>query len=164
VNAASAYRIVITNFSASPNGLGVFQTTLQNGLVTFSDRSASSWGDGISDAWRLLNFGTIYDATSAAGADPDGDGASNWQEFQAGTDPLNAASVFKLHVGAVSGGSSLSLQWPTVIGKHYTLQSSTSAAGGNWTTLLNNVAGTGSQMNWTDTSGVQTKFFRALVQ
>jgi hypothetical protein len=164
VSSASAYRVLISGFSGSPNGLGVFKTTVQNGLVTLSDRSASSWNDGISDAWRLLNFGTISDPSSAASADPDGDGASNWQEYLAGTDPLNAASVFKLNAGATAGSSVFNLQWPTVVGKHYTLQSSPSGTPGTWTTLLSNVAGSGNPMNWSDTSGAQAKFFRATVQ
>jgi hypothetical protein len=144
--------------------LGVFQSTVQNGLITLSDRSGSSWNDGISDAWRLLYFGTVSDPASAANADPDGDGAANWQEYLAGTDPLNDASVFKLQAASGSSGSAFALQWPTVAGKHYTLQSSTSGGAGSWITLLNNVAGTGNQMNWTDANGAQVKFFRALVQ
>ncbi|MHB8519338.1 MAG: LamG-like jellyroll fold domain-containing protein [Limisphaerales bacterium] len=51
--------------------------------------------DSIPDAWRLKYFGTnfVNDPRAAANADPDADGADNYQEFLAGTDPLNSNSV-----------------------------------------------------------------------
>jgi hypothetical protein len=136
---------------------------VQNGLVTLSDRGASSWGDGIPDSWRLLHFGTISSPASAASADPDGDGASNWQEYIAGTDPLNAASVFKLQA-TPNAGSAFSLQWQSVAGKSYTLQSAASPTSSAWTTITT-MSGTGASMSWSDTSGsTQAKFYRATVQ
>jgi YD repeat-containing protein len=45
--------------------------------------------DGLPDAWEIINFGDI---TSYTGSDdPDGDGISNQQEFEEGTDPNTAA-------------------------------------------------------------------------
>ena len=44
-------------------------------------------GDGVPDWWKLANFGSI--ANADAGADPDGDGLTNQQEYQLGTDPTN---------------------------------------------------------------------------
>jgi hypothetical protein len=46
-------------------------------------------GDGLPDSWEIAHFGNL--AQTAAG-DPDGDGYSNLAEFNAGTDPKNAAS------------------------------------------------------------------------
>jgi sugar lactone lactonase YvrE len=47
--------------------------------------------DGISESWRLRYFGAGFrsDLRAAATADPDGDGANNFQEFLGGTDPLS---------------------------------------------------------------------------
>ena len=43
--------------------------------------------------WRIANFGTSENSGNAAdGADPDGDGFSNVEEYSAGTNPLSAGS------------------------------------------------------------------------
>ncbi len=164
VTANSAYRVHFNHFSASPNGLALFHPTVQDGLITMGNRAGSSWNDGIPDAWRLQYFGTVSNALSAANADPDGDGANNWQEFIAGTNPLDAASIFAFTPAATPAGGSFTLQWPSVVNKSYTLQSS-SSVGGGWTTVATNLAGTGQAMNWTDTNAASgVRFYRALVQ
>ena len=98
---------------ASPS----FTRTAQDGLITVGNRSGSSWDDGIPDSWRLLWFGTVSNALSAANADPDGDGASNWEEYVAGTNPLDPASVFQFLPGSSFAPSSFTLQWPSVVNK-----------------------------------------------
>jgi hypothetical protein len=165
VTANSSYRVHFDHFSASPNGIALFHATVQDGLITVANRSGSSWNDGISDNWRLLYFGTVSNPLSAAGADPDGDGASNWQEYIAGTNPLDGTSAFKFGSAAMPGGSGFVLQWPSVVNKHYTLQSSTSINATSWTTIATNVMGNGQAMQWTDPSpGASAMFYRALVQ
>ncbi|MGD1019369.1 MAG: thrombospondin type 3 repeat-containing protein [Verrucomicrobiia bacterium] len=54
----------------------------------------STLNDGIPDWWRVMYFSasTTTNAASCAVCDPDGDGYSNLQEYQAGTDPTNYAS------------------------------------------------------------------------
>ncbi|MGP8198824.1 MAG: hypothetical protein ACLQU4_04905 [Limisphaerales bacterium] len=165
VTSNSAYRVHFDHFSASPNGIALFHSTAQDGLITVGDRSGSSWGDGIPDSWRLLWFGTVSNALSAANADPDGDGASNWAEYVAGTNPLDSTSVFQLQPGGSSSSSSFTLQWPSVVNKSYTVQSSSSLTSGSWTTLATNIVGNGQTMQWTDSNGIgQARFYRALVQ
>jgi sugar lactone lactonase YvrE len=67
------------------------------GLICFCPTvpAQSSLNDGIPDSWRLQYFGSGFasDARALATADPDGDGANNFQEYLGGTDPLNALSV-----------------------------------------------------------------------
>jgi hypothetical protein len=47
------------------------------------------------DSWRLAHFGASATDPSIAGdmADPDGDGYTNLAEFNAGSDPLDSASI-----------------------------------------------------------------------
>ena len=88
----AAYRIHFNHFSASPNGMATFEARAQSALILLSDRSTSTWGDGIADAWRLRYFGSIYAPESALGADADGDGVINSIEYQNGTDPTDSTS------------------------------------------------------------------------
>ncbi len=161
VTTNSAYRVHFNHFSASPNGLALFHATVQDGLITVGNRTGSSWHDGIPDTWRLLYFGTISNALSAANADPDGDGASNWQEYIAGTDPLDATSVFQFLPASAPAAGSFTLQWPSVVNKSYTVQSSSSLSGG-WTTLRPTCPATARRLQWTDPNPASgTRFYRA---
>ena len=67
-------------------------------------------------------------ALSGHGADPDGDGLTNEQEFLAGTDPNDADSVLQITgVRRVEGG--LALQWKSVPGRFYKIAVSDSLFG-----------------------------------
>ncbi|MGD1083198.1 MAG: hypothetical protein ABSA47_00445 [Verrucomicrobiota bacterium] len=160
-NTNSSYLLHFEHFSASPNGIALFQTTIQDGLITVGgDRSASSWNDGIPDWWRLVYFGTVSNLLSAADLDPDGDGASNWQEYVAGTNPLDPKSVLE-----VSPSANFTIQWPSVYGKTYALETSTSLFSTNWTVLSSNLPGTGQTMQIQDTNlpAPPARFYRVVV-
>jgi hypothetical protein len=64
-----------------------------------------------------------------ANADPDGDGMSNLDEYQAGTDPTNSVSSFRI-IEVATEGDDVLLTWTTVGGKKYAVQSVT---GGDYT-------------------------------
>jgi lysophospholipase L1-like esterase len=117
-------------------------------------------------SWRLANFGTINNTGSAAdSADPDGDGSTNTQEFASGTNPNSRSSLLKIDQMQASGNNMV-ISFPTVGGKIYRVERSDTLQSGSWTTVQNNITGTGSTMQVTDTGGaVQPKrFYRIVVQ
>jgi hypothetical protein len=61
--------------------------------------------------------------------DADGDGMLNWQEWLAGTDPLDPSSVFEMLSATVTNQNVL-LSWTTEGGHSYVLQTSTNPAAG----------------------------------
>ena len=162
--ASSAYAIHFEHASASPNGLASFEKQTQTGLITLSDRSASSWNDGIPDAWRLRYFGSIHNVLSAATSDADGDGANNRTEYMAGTDPNDRASVLRVSAGSASGNQQpFTVRWPSVEGKRYVIERSATLFEGSWTPL-STVDGTGSEMQYQDpVAGGSINFYRVRV-
>jgi len=96
-------------------------------------------GDGMSDVWKK-HF--ALPAGSGPNDDADGDGMTNLQESIAGTDPLNAADVFRARMETV--GDALYLKWPSVAAKLYTIEKSTDLA--TWAPLGASVAGTGTEI------------------
>lgn len=74
-----------------PSGLEAVGTvesiTLQNGISDCATRDLD--GDGLPDEWEFAHFGNL---AQGADDDQDGDGATNMEEFRAGTDPANAGS------------------------------------------------------------------------
>ena len=161
----SAYAVHFDHASASPNGLASFPKQTLTGLITLSSRNTSSYGDGIPDSWRLRYFGTTNNLLSVAGADADGDGYNNWQEYVAGTDPTDATS--KLVAGndqpaAQQPGDSV-VCWPSVSGKQYIIQRSPTLFPPTWTSISTNT-GTGGNMEIHDLNGGSGRFYRVSVQ
>lgn len=169
----AAYLLRFKKFSASPNGLALFPVTVENTLITLSDRSQSSWNDGIPDSWRLLYFGTVSNLLSSAASDADGDGYSNYQEYLAGTSPTDASVFPELPAPTAptlgllpAGGSSsaFTLQWATETGRHYFVETSWDLFSTNWSTIWTN-AGDGGVASFTDTNAAgSAKFYRVRAQ
>ena len=87
--------------------------------------------DGLPIAWLLQNFGTT---NVNANADPDGDGMSNAQEYQAGTDPNNASDHLVITAASfASGGTNAALTWNSVATRYYTIQKSSGLSSSVWT-------------------------------
>ncbi len=102
--------------------------------------------DGIPDWWRLAYFDHATGSTadkSRATDDADGDGVSNGEEFLAGTNPLDANSVFRIttFIRAGLGGQVI---WPTISNKTYQLeQRENLEPTSSWSNAGSTVIGTG---------------------
>ena len=96
----------------------------------------TTWGDdanfdGLPDDWQSRYWGLNPLSWPAAGADSDGDGATNLQEFLAGTNPMSRDSALRLDMARTAQG--LWLNWNTEPGFVYQVQFSTNAV--TWQTL-----------------------------
>ncbi len=126
---------------------------------------AFSFGDGISDCWRLQYFGTALatNSSSCATCDADGTGQNNFFKYVAGLDPTNPASVFALKIASVTNQSkAMNLNFnPLALGRTYTPQFNTNLVSGIWlplttyTGLLTN----GNQVTITDTNPIPPQEF-----
>jgi fibronectin-binding autotransporter adhesin len=72
----------------------------------------------------FTNNGVLLDANS----DPDGDGFTNLQEFQAGTDPTNSASAFRI-LSVVPTNDDMLVSWTAGGGRTNVVQSATDLTG-----------------------------------
>jgi len=114
--------------------------------------------------WRLSYFGTTANSGNAAdSADPDGDGMTNDKEFACGTNPTDSASMLKVTALTISG-SDYQVSFLSVVGKTYRVERSDTLQAGSWTTLQDNIAGTGGTVLVTDGgAAAQPKRFYRIV-
>lgn len=127
-----------------------------------SSNTGDSNGDGLPDSWQIQYFGSIDSPQAAPGADPDGDGVNNLQEYLAGTDPTNPQSYFKIDAVVIYQGRTV-IRFNAVSGKTYTLLFGTAPVG-TWTRLADVPAQLSSGVvTVTDPSPTSTARFYRLV-
>jgi subtilisin family serine protease len=89
-------------------------------------RTVDTDGNGLPDWWEQTYFGSL--TGTDPNADPDGDGLSNIQEWQAGTDPTDASSCLRLmNINTRSAGTTLT--WQSVDNRNYFVTRGTNVAG-----------------------------------
>ncbi len=93
--------------------------TLQESLLVALVQDSDN--DGISDPWERSNFTNSLAAASTT-TDFDGDGASDLQEYQAGTDPRNPASLLRLNWQSLDGSGATFILSATHTNRFYRLE------------------------------------------
>jgi phosphatidylinositol-3-phosphatase len=141
-----------TNWTTTVSGLASCTNTLVavatdnggNTVTNFSEvivaiGSADCNGDGLPDAWQLQYFGCVSCVQAAPTADPDHDGFSNLEEFQAGTNPTNAlSSPFRI-TSITRQSNNVLLAWTTAGGTTNVVQA-TDGIGGSYSTNFANIS------------------------
>ncbi len=89
-------------------------------------------GDGLPDEWETAN-GT-NPLVPDANEDPDSDGATNIEEYLAGTDPQSAQSLLKVEASVINPGS-VRLQFMARADRAYSVLYKTSLSSPTWTKL-----------------------------
>jgi hypothetical protein len=116
-------------------------------------------------SWRLAYFGTHQPAGEAAdGSDPDGDGMTNIQEFFAGTNPMDASSLLRIH-HVSADGTDMVISFPTVAGKAYECRYSGTLASDSWEPFATGIEGTGEMVEVRDMEGALNglRFYKVAV-
>lgn len=149
----------------------VFQS-FANDLVTgdYNDKrdifilklgGADTDSDGMDDDWEV----TYFDDKSRDGmGDSDGDGASDLQEFLAGTDPTNIDSFFRVLTVAPAGGGAKLLFWSGNPQRSYRAEFKDDLGAASWTALAGTISWNGSTASITDpgAGGTTNRYYRVV--
>ena len=115
--------------------------------------------DGIPDDWEVAH--ELKVGVNDASLDPDQDGMTNLQEYLAGTDPLDRSNLLQI-TGAEFVGPGLLISFTTTPGHAYRVESTEDLAAHNWSSVADDVPGTGAIVRVMDSNGGTQphKFYR----
>jgi hypothetical protein len=130
-------------------------------------------GDGQSDAWEILHFGTTGAPHGAPHVDHDGDGKTNVEEFIAGTDPNDADSVPALTIAHEGLTLVVSFAAPGTdtpeyrgLNRRVTLESAPDPLAGPWTPMpgYDSVPASNQVITSTFSATPEPRYFRAAIR
>jgi hypothetical protein len=128
------FTVAVTNLAGSSSLSGDAVLT----VLTDSDN------DGLPDEWEVAQGFNATNATEAR-LDSDGDGATNLEEYLAGTDPHDPQNYLRLTVARTDDPSVWKIQFVAVSNQTYTLQTGFSPSG-VWHSAADVVAGSTNRM------------------
>jgi len=129
-----------------------------------SDGYADSDGDGMDDSWEMTYFGSLDHPDGDPGDNPDGDGMTNLEEAQAGTNPNDPNSQLEITGAVVPNGTEFTLEWTSAAGKTYSIQRKINLSDPAWLVRDSGIAATAPTNTYVDTVTSDTAFYRILVE
>jgi len=130
------------------------------GIVNVRTLIFDTDNDGLPNDWELAHGMNPF--ANDAQTDTDGDGFTALQEYVAGTDPFKAQSALRIsNVG--TSGTDMLISFSTVTGKCYLVQRCDDLANpSGWTTVQDNVPGTGGLVQVADPGAavLSRRFYR----
>ena len=151
-------RVVVFESHAAYLGTG----DLNPGRDLFALRLAGpdTDGDGLDDDWEMTYFSTL--ARDGTG-DFDQDGATDLEEFRAGTHPTRDESVLRALTVAPVGQGAVTVMWQAVQGRRYVVQACAQLGPARWRTLPGVVTAAGDTASYTDEAPAYPRqFYRVL--
>jgi hypothetical protein len=157
---------VDTTATFTTEGVYVLSLTANDGYgpvsntvtITVGSAGADLDSDGMADAWE-----TTHSLTDPNG-DEDGDGATNYEEYMAGTDPNDPSKVLRIISITVNGSGQPVIQWQsdqdgTAPTRQYKVLRNPALLGGTWSETANGIPSAGATTQHTDVSAPQTNSF-----
>lgn len=128
-------------------------------LVATAHADVDLDSNGLGDVWEAKYQPTVL----LPSQDIDGDGWTNLEECEAGTDPLAPEDIFAIR-SITASGNDLILRWESQDGKRYQLQSTpTPAVPSSWQPIVGLHSGTGEELVASTPRPATTKaFFRVV--
>ena len=118
--------------------------------------------DGLPDAWEARFFPDPV--ASLPGADPDGDGSRNWEEYVGDSVPTNALSRLPVITNVLLGqATALQLNWSST-GRLYDAWWCSNLATGLWLPAVTGRYGNGSSLELVFTNNLSVQFYQVRIR
>jgi Bacterial TSP3 repeat len=115
--------------------------------------------DGMDDDFEVTYFGNL---SRDGSGDFDGDGQRDAEEFRAGTNPTNDASVLRVVALSLAEGGAKTIIWSAAPGRVYRVQYKEDL-NANWSELAGQVIAASSTASKSDTESAHHRFYRVVL-